>query len=198
MRFRPSALHASGIIPLLLFGGVWFVASPAADPGWYAHPGVYARFKDRSYWLRYPMDAAPGISKPSWQDASARLDTMSNWYSRSRQYVEIIRQDHPATPTIGMALGFDYDETWGEPPYTPRYGRVQFKHFGWGGVEFSASDTLNFTGVSDAVSNDLSIEVVYFDGDSIAGTFSGLLLSGAGTMAMLDSGTFAVRLRRID
>lgn len=145
------------------------------------------------------MDAIQDHQRPfNIQEATARLDTMSNWYSPSRQYVEIIRQDHPAKPAIGMALGFDYDATWGDPPYTPRYGRVQFKHFGWGGVEFSTTDTLNFTGISDAVSNDLSIEVLYFDGDSIAGTFSGLLLSGAGTMAMLDSGTFAVRLRRVD
>lgn len=163
-----------------------------------AHPGVYFVFKSRGHWLRYPMDAPLDPFQHHTTLWSGRLDTLSNWYSRERTYVEFVRQDHATQPTLGVALGFEFDETFGEYPYTPQYARLQLKNFTWGGVEFSLRDTFNYTGVSNEFSDDLSVAVDYFDGDSIAGRFSGLLLSGAGPMAVLDSGTFAVRLTRVD
>ncbi|MDX2136420.1 MAG: hypothetical protein SFV52_16665 [Saprospiraceae bacterium] len=169
---------------------------PCADES--VHPGVYFVFKNRGHWLRYPMDAQSDPFERQTQLWSGRLDTLSNWYSRQRTYVEFVRQDHATQPTLGMALGFEFDETFGEYPYTPQYARLQLKNFTWGGVEFSLRDTFNYTGVSNEFSDDLSVEVDYFDGDSISGRFSGLLLSGAGPMAVLDSGTFALRLFRVD
>ncbi|MFZ4634554.1 MAG: hypothetical protein ACOYNO_10145 [Saprospiraceae bacterium] len=161
-------------------------------------PGIYFVFKDRSHWLRYGIGVGKGpFGQPS-RTSTAELDTLSNWYSRERMYVEIIRQDDPVQPTLGMALGFEFDQSYGEYPYTPRFARLQLKNFAWGGLEFSKRDTFNYTGVSDAISDDLTVEVDFFSGDSIAGRFSGLLLSGAGPMATLDSGAFAVKLRVVD
>jgi hypothetical protein len=124
------------------------------------------------------------------------LDTLSNWYSPSRQYVEIIRQEDSVQPRYGIALGFEFDETNGEYPYTPVHAKLQLKDFSWGGVEFSQADTLNYTGVSNEVSEDLLVEVLGFRNDTIFGQFSGLLLSGAGPMAQVDSGYFRVRVYR--
>jgi hypothetical protein len=126
------------------------------------------------------------------------LDTLSNWHSPTRRYVEIVRQDDPHRPRIGIALGFEFDENNGEYPYTPAHAVLQVKDFGWGGVEFSRRDTMNYTGVSNAVSDDLHIEVTDFRNDSIFGHFSGLLISGAGPMAPIERGEFAVRLYRMD
>jgi len=171
-------------------------ALPAAEPR--TPNGIYFVFKDRAHWLRYGIGLGKGpFGQPS-RTTTAQLDTLSNWYSRERMYVEIIRQDDPLQPTLGMALGFEFDESYGEYPYTPRFARLQLKNFAWGGLEFSKRDTFNYTGVSNAISDDLTVEVDFFSGDSIAGRFSGLLLSGAGPMAALDSGAFAVKLHTID
>ncbi|MCC7506943.1 MAG: hypothetical protein IT259_16680 [Saprospiraceae bacterium] len=110
--------------------------------------------------------------------------------------MEIVRQDAPYNPRLGLALGFEFDEKNGEYPDTPAYAVMQLKDLGWGGVEFSTVDTLNYTGVSNNVSDDIFIEVDTFYRDTIVGRFSGLLLSGAGAMMPIDSGHFKVRLYR--
>jgi hypothetical protein len=127
---------------------------------------------------------------------NACLDTMSNRYIQRRHYVEIIRQDDPVKPHFGIAMGFEFDETNGEYPYTPSYAVLQLKDFGWGGVEFSRRDTSNYTGVSNNVSDDLTIQVDSFKHNTIYGRFSGLLISGAGPMSPIDSGAFQVLLYR--
>lgn len=125
-----------------------------------------------------------------------KLDTLSNWYDPAKRYVEIVRQDHPARPTLGVALGFEFDEKSGKYPYPSSHAVLQLKNFGWGGVEFSPRDTLNYSGVLNDVSNDLTVEILDFQNDTITGKFSGLLLSGAGPMTPIDSGQFRVRLYR--
>ena len=92
---------------------------------------------------------------------------------------------------------FEFDEENGDYPYTPAFAVLQLKDFGWGGVEFDTRDTCNYTGVSNAVSDDLLIEIDDYRNDTIFGRFSGLLLSGAGGMAPLDSGHFAVRVYHV-
>lgn len=129
---------------------------------------------------------------------NAIMDTMSNWYSPSRRYVEIIRQDHPVYPHFGIALGFEFDAENAVYPYRPENARLQFKDFSWGGVEFSPVDSCNFTGVNNQVSDDLTILVEGYENDTIFGRFSGLLLSAAGPMAQLDSGVFRVFLYRVE
>jgi len=129
---------------------------------------------------------------------NAQLDTMSNWYSPTRRYVEIIRQDHPVLPHFGIALGFEFNGENAEFPYTPAHARLQFKDFSWGGVEFSPVDSCNFTGVSNEVSDDLTIVVDGYRNDTIFGRFSGLLLSSAGPMAQVDSGYFRVLVYRVE
>lgn len=142
------------------------------------------------------MRNGKGNFLPRGRFSDRKLDTLSNWFDAEKNYVEIIRQDNPVQPTIGVAFAFEFDEENGEYPYTPAYAVLQLKDFGWGGVEFSPRDTMNYTGVSNAISDDLSIEVLGFQNDTISGKFFGVLLSGAGTMAPLDSGSFRIRLYR--
>lgn len=143
------------------------------------------------------MRRGPGNYLPRGSFSNAKLDTLSNWYDPEKKYVEIIRQDNAVNPATGMALGFEFDETNGEFPYTPSYAVLQLKNFGWGGVEFSPRDTLNYTGVSNEVSDDLTIEILDFQNDTITGTFSGLLLSGAGPMVPVEEGRFRVMVYRV-
>jgi hypothetical protein len=110
--------------------------------------------------------------------------------------VEIIRLDHPTAPALGFALAFEFDETNGNYPYTPSFVVAQLKSYRWGGVEFSSSDSLNYSAVSNDVSDDISMEVDSFIQDTIYGHFSGLFLNGSGGMGGVESGTFKVKLHR--
>lgn len=65
-------------------------------------------------------------------------------------------------------------------------------------LEFSRRDSSNFTGVSNEVSDDIAVQVDGLKNDTIFGRFSGLLLSGAGTMAPVDSGYFRVLVYRME
>lgn len=159
--------------------------------------GIYCRFKDQPLALAYGMRMSKTTFRQRGGLRGPALDTLSNWFSAAQQYVEIIRQDDPMAPHFGIALGFEFDETNGEYPYTPAFAKIQVKDFRWGGVEFSLSDTLNYTGVSNEVSDDLTIEVDGFQNDTIFGRFYGLLLSGAGPMSPVDSGYFKARVYRV-
>ncbi len=158
--------------------------------------GIFFHFKQRKMLLAHPMRNGKTNFLPRGRFSDKKLDTLSNWFDAERHYVEIVRQDNPVRPSIGVALGFEFDEDVEEYPFTPAYAVLQLKDFGWGGVEFSPNDTLNYTGVSNAVSNDITIEILDFQKDTITGKFSGLLLSGAGPMAAIDSGSFKIRLYR--
>ncbi|MFN0035482.1 MAG: hypothetical protein ACKVUS_10450, partial [Saprospiraceae bacterium] len=144
----------------------------------------------------HPMRRGDAFYHPRASLSNAELDTLSNWFDPETNHVEIIRQDNAVRPTIGVALAFEFDEENGEYPYTPAYAALQLKDFGWGGLEFSLRDTMNYTGVSNNVSDDLSIEILDFQNDTITGTFSGLLLSGAGQMTGIEEGRFRVRVYR--
>ena len=162
------------------------------------HDGISCQFKHQSLHLTDRMRLGRiGFTQRGGLTNRA-LDTLSNWYSPTRKYVEIIRQEDSAQPRYGIALGFEFDETNGEYPYTPAHAKIQVKDFSWGGVEFSPLDTFNYTGVSNAVSDDLSVEVLGFRNDTIFGQCTGLLLSGAGPMAPVDSGYFRVRVYRVE
>jgi len=162
-----------------------------------APEGIHLRFKGQELVLAHPIRRNTRAA-PRAVPTNAQLDTMSNWYSPSRRYVEIIRQDHPVHPHFGIALGFEFDAENAAYPYRPENARVQFKDFSWGGVEFSPVDSCNFTGVKNEVSDDLTIQVEGYENDTIFGRFSGLLLSAAGPMAQLDSGVFRVFLYRVE
>ncbi|MCB9307604.1 MAG: hypothetical protein H6565_13500 [Lewinellaceae bacterium] len=160
------------------------------------HEGFHFFFKDREMWLRYPMRKGAGNYLLRGNFSNRKLDTLSNWYDTEKHYVEIIRQDDPVQPGIGMALGFEFDADNDTFPFTPSYAFLQLKNFAWGGVEFSPRDTLNYSGVTNEVSNDLTIEILQFSNDTITGRFSGLLLSGGGPMAPVTEGRFCARLYR--
>lgn len=162
-----------------------------------AQGGIQLKFRNQELVLAHPIRRDTRVAAPR-APSNAQLDTMSNWYSPSRRYVEIIRQDHPVHPRFGIALGFEFDAENATYPYRPENARLQFKDFTWGGVEFSPVDSCNFTGVKNEVSDDLTIQVEGYENDTIFGRFSGLLLSAAGPMAQLDSGVFRVFLYRIE
>jgi hypothetical protein len=164
----------------------------------YEPAGCQFQFKQREFSLTYPIRHSKTAFIQRGGLSAAQLDTLSNFYDQSAHWVEIIRQDHPTAPTFGLALRFEFDENGGEFPYTPARAVAQFKDFRWGGVEFSATDSLNYTGVSNDVSDDLTLEIDRFESDTIYGHFSGLLLNGAGGMSTLESGSFKVRLYRIN
>lgn len=168
--------------------------------------GLQFTFKNRSISLNAParqgaagegVTGAKGVYFPRGRFAKARLDTLSSWFDPDADYIEIIRQDDPLAPTVGVALGFEFDEENGDYPYTPARAVMQLKDFGWGGVEFSARDTMNYTGVSNEVSDDLMIEIDGFANDTIWGRFSGVLVSGAGSMAGIEDGRFRVKIYRV-
>lgn len=167
-----------------------------AHPGHFKEdPGIRFRFRNREYILQAPMRPARMTeSMRARNNAAALLDTLSNCYYVAEQYVEIVRQDDPRRPQIGLALGFEFDENNGDYPYTPARAVLQLKNFGWGGVEFASNDTLNYTGLSNEVSDDLDIQVDAYRNDTIIGHFSGMLLNGAGGLAGLEAGRFAVRV----
>ena len=177
------------ILSILFLNGHSVQQSTAAD-------AILCRFKHQSLRLTARMRLGQIGFTQRGGLTNRDLDTLSNWYSPTRRYVEIIRQEDSAQPRYGIALGFEFDETNGEYPYTPAHAKIQVKDFSWGGVEFSQADTLNYTGVSNDVSEDFQVEVLGFRNDTIFGQFSGLLLSGAGPMAVIDSGYFRVRVYR--
>lgn len=158
--------------------------------------GILFSFKGEKRHLFAPLRLSKHTLHQKGGLSPAALDSASNIYYLDRQYVEIIRQDDPFQPHSGIALGFEFDELAEEFPYSPAFVTIQIKDFTWGGVEFSAGDTLNYTGVSNDVSDDVSLQVDSYQNDTITGHFSGLLLNGAGGMALLDSGIFRIRLLR--
>lgn len=159
---------------------------------------ITCTFKNRELLLSYPMHPSSDVLRLRGRRVLEQMDTLSNWYNPAKKYVEIVRQDHPTLPTLGIALGFEFDEENGEFPYTPAHAVLQLKDFGWGGVEFSRRDTLNYTGISNAISDDLQIEIEAYRNDTIFGHFSGLLLSGAGPMGSIEKGQFAVKVYRVE
>ena len=161
-----------------------------------AKQGIRCVFKGVGHHLEYPIRLSRTTMFQRGGLSPAQLDTASHYYDVSKFFVEIIRQDDPVSPRIGIDLGFEFDENNGEYPFTPSNATLNFKDFGWGGKEFELGDTLNYTGVSNAVSDDILVEVLSWKNDTITGRFSGLLLNGAGNMAVIDSGWFRVRLFR--
>lgn len=183
-------------VVVFFFGGLVLVGLLGLRTGG-PQEGMHIQFKGRSIALTSGMRVGQTAYFPHSHRNNAALDTLSNWYNPAADYVEIIRQDDPLAPTIGIALGFEFDAENGEYPYTPAHAVLQLKDFGWGGVEFSFRDTMNYTGISNSVSDDLQIEVEGFEHDTIWGRFSGLLVSGSGGMASVDGGSFRALVYRV-
>lgn len=183
------------LLPLVAF--VFFLSADSLRLPDVFNTGITFHMRHQNIRLNQPMRGGSGRFFPRGRFTDQQLDTMSNWFSVESKYVEFIRQDHALHPTMGMALGFEFDENIGEYPYLPVYARLQLKDFGWGGVEFGPTDTCNYTGLTNEVSNDFTVEIDSFLNDTIYGRFNGLLLSGAGKMMAVDSGIFKVGLYRV-
>jgi hypothetical protein len=153
------------------------------------------KFKFKGKNVNFPYLATTGLEHKSIYSFSK--DTMSNIFYEEEKYIEIIRQDDALHPNLGIALGFEFEEANGEFPYTPAKAVVQLKDFAYGGVQFDLRDTCNFTGVSNEISEDITIEIDGFEQDTIFGRFSGLLLNGAGKMAAIEEGQFRIHVIRV-
>ncbi len=181
-------------VMIIFFLGVWGDNETIKTPHIIKEYGIFFSFKGTHYALTSPIKSyRNGIFQRGGLSA-ASLDSAANLYNISKGYVEIIRQDNPITPHLGVALGFEFDAVHAEYPYTPSNAVLQLKDFSWGGVEFSETDTLNFTGISNDISDDLTVEIDSFQNNIISGRFSGLLLNGSGQMANIDSGYFNIKL----
>jgi hypothetical protein len=180
----------SGLIFILICGFATKISLNTSNTG------IMFYFSGKKYYLSAQIRLSKNGFSQRGGVSKSSLDTIFNCYYTSSNYVEIIRQDDALSPNIGLALGFEFDETNGEYPYTPAHAVLQLKNFTWGGLEFSTTDSLNYTGVSDSISDDLFIEIDRYQNDTISGRFSGLLLSGAGGMSQIDSGYFKVKLFR--
>jgi hypothetical protein len=153
-------------------------------------------FKGRNYILLHPMRMGKTPFARRTGLNNKQLDTLSNQYDQTRHYVEIVRQDDAVSPHFGIAMGFEFNAEKNDYPYYSRYAVMQLKDFGWGGVEFSTTDTFNYTGVSDEVSDDLDVIVDSFSQGVIYAHFSGVLLNGPGDMVEINEGKIAVKLYR--
>jgi hypothetical protein len=180
--------------PLLLLFPVWlFWANGHIPP---TRHGISFYFKGQRYDLNAKMRLNNGGFGQRGGLARTYMDTVANCYYTNGNFVEILRQDHPKLPINGIALGFEFEADTDTFPYYPTKATIQFRDFTWGGIEFDAADTLNYTGLTNSVSDDVFFEISSFRNDTIEGRFSGLLLSGKGDMAPIDSGYFRVRLYR--
>ncbi|MCB0534572.1 MAG: hypothetical protein KDD14_20385 [Saprospiraceae bacterium] len=196
---RMPSLHYLCLSVILLLLSAFFCKIPNDAGNSPLQSGIQFKFKNQKFALIYPMQRErQPYRRGHVRQTNARLDTLSNWLNISQNYVEIIRQDDPLAPHFGMALGFEFDPETETFPVFPALAKLQFKDFSWGGVEFSPRDSSNFTGVSNAISDDLTIQVDGFRNDTIYGRFNGVLLSAAGPMAPIDSGYFRAFVYRVE
>ena len=174
----------------LLSGSAFRLMEPSPE-------GIFFRFKGSDFQLQSRTKAPSSrFVARSIEEYSSKADTFSNVLFSERQYVEIIRQDAAFEPNFGIALGFEFDERNGEYPYTPSHAVMQLKNFSYGGVEFSRTDTSNYTGVFNDFSADFRMEIDGFAQDTIFGRFQGVLVSGSGEMQLIENGSFKAHLLR--
>lgn len=149
------------------------------------------------YLLTYKMTPRPWEpSDSSPENLAYEASLQSNAYFEDQNWVQIVRQDDFWNPTKGIGIGFSLHDELDSLPYRPDRVAMQFKDFLYGGQHFSQKDTANFSGIFNDINGDLKLEITEFENDTISGTFSGVLLSGSGKMAHLESGKFRIGLHR--
>ncbi len=180
---------------VLLFGLVFFMSFALQND---ERPAEFLnyKFKGKNFQLTFSNRFDTTRFSAKSPNFEKRLDSLSNVFYQEKNYIEIIRQDFSMRPTVGVAMGFEFEEANGEYPYSPAHAVLQLKDFRYGGVMFEKRDSMNFTGVSNDVSDDLDIQIEGFENDTIFGTFQGLLINAAGGMAQVSDGKFRVRLVR--
>jgi hypothetical protein len=141
-----------------------------------------------------PRPLEPSDNDPQLLGYEAEME--SSLYYHDQNWVQIIRQDDMWNPHFGIGIGFEMHLPFDSLPYRPEKIAIQFKDFQFGGQHFSRKDTANYSGIYNDINGDLKLEITEFEGDTIAGNFSGVLLSGSGRMAHLEAGTFRIGLHR--
>ena len=160
--------------------------------------GISFQFKGKTIQLNersYPDIEKVGV-KGIASSSLERYDTSCNVFFEAENYVEIIRQDDKTQPSFGIAIGFEFSPGLDTLPYEIDQGVMQLKDFKFGGLQFSAQDSFNHTGVVNEFSQDFILIVTAFEKDTIEGTFKGVLLNGAGGLSHIENGQFRVGLMR--
>jgi hypothetical protein len=157
---------------------------------------VRFRFNKKAYFFTEKITPRPLDPSSDRELMALEAERESGLYYTSQNWVQIIRQDDRWNPHFGVGLGFELPMPLDTLPYRPQKIALQFKDFLFGGQHFSRKDTANFSGVYDDINGDLKLEITAFEGDTITGTFSGVLLSGSGRMAHLEEGSFRIGLHR--
>jgi hypothetical protein len=183
------------LLPQILIHFLFLSVSVLTEPE--QNDYVYFRFHKQAFELTNQITPRP--LEPSDLDPESVVLTAeqeSNMLYQEHHWVQIIRQDDRWNPRFGIGIGFRYDNPVDTFPYRPDKAAIQFKSFEYGGQHFSQKDTANFSGIFNAISADVIIEITGYQADTISGTFKGVLISGSGRMAHLENGTFRIGLEK--
>ncbi len=184
------------IIPPLAFLAL-LLASFSAPPRPSEEEGtefVRFRFQGRQIELLDRIRTLPEECWGGWCQSNEQLDTLCNIFLSDKRRVKIIRQDDGWSPETGIGLLFEFDPRTESFPYRSSSARLQLVDFRYGGARGTQTDRSNYTGVTSDVSNELKIQVEEMAGDTLIGTFSGVLVNGAGGMSPIEDGRFRVRV----
>lgn len=152
------------------------------------------RFKGKQVDLSERIRTLPEDCWGSWCQTNEQLDTLCNIYLFDKKRVKIIRQNDGFDPETGIGLLFQFDPATDSLPYLSPSARLQLIDFQFGGARGTQTDRANYTGVTNDVSSDLKLSIEKIAGDTLIGSFSGVLVNGAGGMSPIEDGEFRIRV----
>ena len=182
------------LLPLILAALFLTNFSPRPIPATGDEEFIRFRFQGREIDLSERIRTLPEDCWGSWCQSNEQLDTLCNMYLGDKKRVKIIRQDNGHDPETGIGLLFSFDPTTDAIPFESPSARLQLIDFRYGGARGAQNDRANFTGVTNDVSSDLKLSIEKMAGDTLIGTFSGVLVNGAGGMSAIEDGRFRVRV----
>jgi hypothetical protein len=155
---------------------------------------IQFNFQGKTVDLHERIRVLPEDCWGGWCQTNEELDTLCNVFLPKQGRVKIIRQDDGYDPSMGLGLLFQFNPAIDSLPFESPSAKLQIVDFRFGGQRSSEADRANYTGVTNDVSSDLKLIIERFEDDIISGTFSGVLVNGAGGMASIESGRFNVRV----
>ena len=182
-------------LPTLVFFALFlsgFSPSPADENG--GEEFIRFRFKGREFELNQRIRTLPEECWGGWCQSNEQLDTLCNIFVSEKKRVKIIRQDDGFDPATGIGLLFQYDPAVDSLPFLSPSARLQLVDFRFGGARGAQNDRANYTGVTNDVSSDFKLQIERVAGDTLIGTFTGVLVNGAGGMAPIEDGQFRIRV----
>ncbi len=183
------------LFPSLVFSAIFltnFSPRPPVENG--GEEFIRFRFQGREINLNERIRTLPEDCWGGWCQSNEQLDTLCNIYLGDKKRVKIIRQDDGFDPETGIGLLFQFDPAADSLPYLSPSARLQLVDFRFGGARGTQADRANYTGVTSDVSNDFKLQIEKMTGDTLIGTFTGVLVNGAGGMAQIEDGRFQIRV----